>query len=465
MDVQEVAERAACLPLERLEADIVSQAGHLAAAECRWLLNVAEYDRRKGYEQWGCWSCAMWLGWKCGIARRSAQEKVRVARALEGLPLITEAFSKGELSYSQVRALTRVAEPSTEETLVTWARHATGAQLERLVRGYSSCLRRDEEIEEANARHERRYLRSRWDHDGSLLITARLDPEEGRAVLAALEAVEKVRSAERPAASDDPETRRADSPAAARRADAFVAMAETVLVTEPNVRSGGDRYLVVAHVDVGTLADDADGRCELEAGPALAPETARRLACDAGLVAMLDDADGNPLAVGRKTRTIPTPLRRALHSRDKGCRFPGCDRPVAEIHHVEHHARGGETCLANLIGLCWFHHHCVHEGGYGLELDEAGEPQFSRPDGTPIDPAPAYRAVDQAAPSIEELNAEAGLRITAETCGSLWAGDLLDLSLATDDLMWARKRSAERTPDETEDPSWEGGLDPRSRLS
>jgi hypothetical protein len=463
MDVREVAERVACTPLERLEADIVSQAGHLAAAECRWLLHVAEYDRRKGYEQWGCWSCAMWLGWKCGIARRSAQEKVRVARALEDLPLITEAFSKGELSYSQVRALTRVAEPSTEETLVTWARHATAAQLERLVRGYSTCLRRDEEIDEANVRHERRYLRSRWDDDGSLLITARLDPEEGRAVLAALEAVEKVRSAERPAPSEDPETRRADDPAAARRADALVATAETVLATEPKVRSGGDRYLVVAHVDVATLADDADGRCELEGGPVLAPEMARRLACDAGLVAMLDDPEGNPLVVGRKTRTIPTPLRRALHARDKGCRFPGCDRPIAEIHHVEHHARGGKTCLANLIGLCWFHHHCVHEGGYGLEVDEAGEPRFSRPDGTPIHPAPAYRAVDPAAPSIEELNAEAGLYITAETCGSLWAGDGLDLSLATDDLMWERSVPRNARPVNPRNPL--GGLDPRERLS
>jgi hypothetical protein len=112
MDVREVQEQAACRPLERLEADIVSHAGRLAAAECRWLLMVAEYDRRQGWAQWGCWSCAMWPGWKCGIARRSAQEKVRVARALEGLPLITEAFSKGELSYSQVRALTRVAEPT-----------------------------------------------------------------------------------------------------------------------------------------------------------------------------------------------------------------------------------------------------------------------------------------------------------------------------------------------------------------
>jgi hypothetical protein len=235
---------------------------------------------------------------------------------------------------------------------------------------------------------------------------------------------------------------------------------ETAVTTEPKVRAGGDRYLVVTHIDVATLADDADGRCELEDGPALAPETSRRLACDCGLVAMLDDADGNPLAVGRKTRTIPAPLRRAIHARDKCCRFPGCDRPIVDIHHVEHWCQGGETCLANLLGLCGFHHHCVHEGGYGLELDEAGRPRFSRPDGTPIDPEPPARTVDPAAPSIEERNTGAGLQIAAETCGSQWAGDGLDLSLATSDLMYERqlyerRRSAERSLDEPEDPAGE----------
>ncbi len=91
-----------------------------------------------------------------------------------------------------------------------------------------------------------------------------------------------------------------------------------------------DDQVTVLHVDVETLSDDADGRCDLENGPALAPETARRLACDAGVVAMLEDPEGNALAVGKKTRTISAALRRALQNRDQHCRFPGCDRPVAE---------------------------------------------------------------------------------------------------------------------------------------
>jgi hypothetical protein len=136
MDVREDQHQLACLPLGRLEAEITTLAGHLAAAECRWLLMVAEFDRRKGYEQWGCWCASQWLGWKCGLADRAAQEKVRVGRALDDLPAITEAFAKGELSYSQVRALTRVAEPATEADLLMIAGHATAAQLERLVRSY-----------------------------------------------------------------------------------------------------------------------------------------------------------------------------------------------------------------------------------------------------------------------------------------------------------------------------------------
>src|SRR5438876_961315 len=116
------------LPTERLEAEITEFAAHLAAAECRWLELVAEYDRRRAYETWGCISCAYWLNWKCGLDMRSARDKVRVARALEGLPVVRSAFTAGRLSYSKVRAITRVATPGTEAGLVMLAEHATGAQ-------------------------------------------------------------------------------------------------------------------------------------------------------------------------------------------------------------------------------------------------------------------------------------------------------------------------------------------------
>jgi hypothetical protein len=332
MDVREAQHQAACLPLERLEAEITTLAGHLAAAECRWLLMVAEFDRRKGYEQWGCWCASQWLGLKCGLDERAAREKVRVARALDELPAIAEAFGRGQLSYSQVRALTRVAEPATEADLLMIARHATSPQLERLMRAYRGTLRREDESAAVNARHDRRYVRWHWEDDGSFVLVARLDPEDGAVVLAALEAMEKARpggSMEPP--EDEPATRKADRPAAARKADALVAIARASLDGDPE-SGGGDRSQVVVHVDAPVLADnEADGRCELASGPALAPETARRLACDGATVTMVDRPDGTPLDVGRKTRRIALRLRRAVLARDKTCVFPGCGRPVARF--------------------------------------------------------------------------------------------------------------------------------------
>ena len=105
MTVGEATDELADVPTERLEAQITELAGHLAAAECRWLELVAEFDRRKGYEAWGCISCAYWLSWHCGLDLRSARDKVRVARALEDLPRIREAFAAGRISYSKVRAI------------------------------------------------------------------------------------------------------------------------------------------------------------------------------------------------------------------------------------------------------------------------------------------------------------------------------------------------------------------------
>ena len=119
---------------ERLEAEIATLAAHLSAAECRWLQLVAEFDRREAWLQWGCRTCAFWLSWKCGLDIRSAQEKLRVAHALEELPLVTEAFAAGSLSYSKVRAISRIATPENEEALVTLGLRATAAHMESIVR-------------------------------------------------------------------------------------------------------------------------------------------------------------------------------------------------------------------------------------------------------------------------------------------------------------------------------------------
>jgi len=235
-----------------------------------------------------------------------------------------------------------------------------------------------------------------------------------------------------------------------------VAIMESALSDELTERSGGDQYLTVVHVDAETLADDADGRCQIEDGPAIAPETARRLACDTGLVAMLDDPAGNPLVVGKKTRTVPTALRRAVHARDEHCKFPGCDRPIAHVHHIEFWAQGGPTVLTNLIGLCKFHHRCVHEGGYTVEVAEDGTVLFYRPDGQVIDPAPKAR-IDPDDGGIEQRNRDHGLDITATTVTTNWSGDTLDLSLATDNIMWDRRRAQNSTSTPPKNPPTKSG--------
>jgi hypothetical protein len=121
-------------PLELLEREITELATQIHAATCRWLCLVAEYDAREGWAIWGAKTCAQWVSHQCGIAPGSAREQVRVARRLCELPLIRAAFAEGELSYSKVRALTRVANVEREQDLLDLARHATASQLERLLR-------------------------------------------------------------------------------------------------------------------------------------------------------------------------------------------------------------------------------------------------------------------------------------------------------------------------------------------
>jgi Domain of unknown function (DUF222)/HNH endonuclease len=150
---------------------------------------------------------------------------------------------------------------------------------------------------------------------------------------------------------------------AARRADALGLLAESFIENGSAALNGGDRNLVTVHVAAETLRHKTAGCCEIEEGPSIAAETARRLACDASVVAMVEDEDGEPLNVGRKTRTISSPLRRFLNARDRGCRFPGCTNTRwVDAHHIHHWADGGETKPSNLVSLCRLHHRAVHEG-------------------------------------------------------------------------------------------------------
>ena len=205
-----------------------------------------------------------------------------------------------------------------------------------------------------------------------------------------------------------------------------MALADGYLAGARGSRTGGDRYQVVVHVDTATLSGGGDGeRCEIDHGPPLAAATARRLACDASLVHILE-RDGVPLDVGRKTRSIPPALRRALAARDGGCRFPGCtSHRFVDAHHIEHWADGGRTKLDNLVLLCRHHHRLMHEGGYTLTAAPDGRLTFRRPDGRRIVACPQPR---RAGPS--------SLRPTRrpDACVPL-SGDRLDLIRGVDAML------------------------------
>jgi len=381
-----------------LEREIGELAGQIAAATCRWLLLVGEFDHRDEHERQGFACCAHWLAWRCSVSRRTAFEYVRVARALRELPRVTAAFAVGRLSYSKVRALTRVADRDDEQALLAMAEEATAAQLERILLGYATAISADQAAE-ARAR---RHLSTRWEDDGTLRVNGCLPAEEGALLLKALEVVgDRLRDeriadalADTGPADDDGEQRVADRCPAPSTADAIVALADDALAPGGGARerSGGDRYQVVCHIDLADLRDPAAARRNgfVEDRATLAPATVARLACDASVVTIVESA-GEPVSVGRKTRAIPPAIARALRSRDRGCRFPGCgSRRFLDAHHVEHWAAGGETALDNLVQLCRHHHRLVHEARFTIEM-AAGRPLFKRPDGSTIPAAPRLR--------------------------------------------------------------------------
>lgn len=392
------AESLAATTNAALEDDIASLAAQLTAATYQLLALIAEYDRREAWGPGGFRSTVHWLSWRIGLEPSAAREHVRVARALAGVPLIAQAFRRGEVSYSKVRALTRIARPETEGELLAMARAASAAQVERLVRQYrraAVALENDRALVQQDARSLSVY----YDEQGMLVIQGRLPPEQGALVMKALEAAgQELRearataSAEAPASSEGRRDLRDNIRGAARLADALVRVAERALAGGAGDGARPETQVVV-HVDREVLADPAaDGCSHLEHGPRLAAETSRRLACDATVVEMVHTPEGG-LEAGRQRRVVSGPLRRALLARDQGCcQFPGCgNRLGLDAHHAIHWAAGGPTILRNVLCLCRSCHVRVHEGGWRVEADEVGGFHFIHPGGWEVPAAPAMK--------------------------------------------------------------------------
>jgi hypothetical protein len=339
-----------------------------------------------------------------------------VARALSSLPLISDALRLGQLSYSKARALTRVATPETEALLLGMAHDATASQLERICRHFRSALRvaigeRPEDEEHL------RWVRERETASGLVRFDIQVTVDEAAVVRRALEA----------ATSREWKKDRVSAgtrPASLRRADAFVAMAERFLTA--NSTDGAPPVEVVVHVE-----GDADAGGTLDDGTPLHPSTTARLTCDAAVVEVVEDSRGNVLDVGRRRRTIPTRLRRALRLRDRGCRFPGCTNRHVDGHHVVPWSRGGSTSLENLCSLCRRHHVYVHEYGIRIVGEPSGDLRFFRPDGREMT-APIPGTVGESA--LRSRLKEEGIAIDAQTNAPRWDGRAADY----DHIIWTR---------------------------
>jgi hypothetical protein len=425
---------------ERMDRVAVLYA-HITAATRDFLAAVAECDRHRDWSAEGFGSCAEWLAWRVGLGHNAATERVRVARALERLPLTSEAMSSGALSFSKVRALTRVATPEIEAELLTFARAGSTAKLERMVRAWKTLCRDDEQKRE-RLLHGTRRLSVVPDGDGMYVVRGRLSAEDGALLMRALEAASDALYA------GSSEEERTEIEPAQRRADALGLLAERALAAglaggfgeeeeeadgevgapdgedpdcggcgraeparegsdgtgnsraeparpEPGRRarisgSGAGRYQVVLYVEPATVAEAGEpGVSELDDGTRVSAETARRIACDAALVTVQRGANGDVLDVGRRTRRVPPALRRALDARDRGCRFPGCACRFTAAHHIVHWADGGATKLDNLVLLCRRHHRRVHEDGWRVCSDRTGANiVFFTPDGRALADAP-----------------------------------------------------------------------------
>ena len=456
--------------LQRLGNQIAELSARIDAANYELLCQLREFDRGYGWEGWR--SCAHWLNWRTGLDLGAAREKLRVAAALADLNHIAAAMARGQLSYSKVRALTRVATPATEARLLAVALCATAAHVERLVRGW----RRADRDAAPDAEQERlasRALSMQVDEDGMVVLRGRLPAEVGAVLLRAVEAaLEQV-----PASADGGE-----STTAQRRADALGLVAESALAGGLDPGNSADRFQVTVHVQADTLAAReaaGDGKDPSTPGPAtvaaahvsaeIAPdmdtdldaglavieqvgglhlgrETARRVGCDAGVVVLSHGVDGKVLDVGRRTRTVPSALRRALHSRDRGqCQFPGCESRRCDAHHVEHWADGGATRLQNLVLACRFHHRALHEGGSRVVPGDADRQfRFLRPDGAPLPaepPLPSWEGAPLA--PIDARLAAAGISIGPDTATPEWYGESLDLTAALG-VLWEPPATAAR---------------------
>ncbi|TXS95562.1 DUF222 domain-containing protein [Parahaliea maris] len=460
-----------------LARQITLLAGQINAATHRLLKLIAEFDNCKGWSGGGTVrTCAHWLNWQCGIALGAAREKIRVAHRLEELPLIDSAFAKGEISYSKVRAMTRVATADNEDYLLMIARHGTASHMEKLVGKFDKVKKQLSDRRRENEQENNRKLLYYQDDDGMWVIHAKLPPEAGEKVIKALEAVaapiqaEHQQALQESCAADSAGDVSAETFSATvereqresgnrfrellehTRADALVKITEHFLATSaggtsPQALKGAERCQIILHIDIDTLQKSGSTHthgphcCEFEHKQWLSPDTTRRLSCDASLVTVLENNNGEVLNIGRRARTVPPAIRRALALRDKTCRVPGCcESRYVDAHHIQHWADGGETSLNNLVTLCRYHHRLLHQGGFRIEAvpsEGHASPalRFTTPAGSAIKSSLFPQYPDVSAETSALALRKLGPNVEANTIRPYWTGETMDYGMAVDGLL------------------------------
>jgi hypothetical protein len=324
----------------------------------------------------GSITAASWIARTCGMSISSAADRVRVGEHLESLPRVAAALSSGEISYQAASALCHLherlgehREGFDEEEMVGYAREYSVFELRKLCRLAWHVANPDGFFDEAEADFTRRYFHVNQLPDGMFAVDGVLDPVGGAAFKTAVDVLAK------PKGSEDERTARQ------RRADAVGELALHAMEQGMLPR----RHAVKPHINLTMTLEGLKGElgvppADLDLSLPISVRTAERIACDCTMSRVLL-ADSMVIDVGRATRAVSAPTMRALRVRDKGCRFPGCDRQVnwSNPHHLIYWARGGPSKLSNLVLLCYFHHRLVHEGGWQV-LKVGREFKFLPPD-------------------------------------------------------------------------------------
>jgi hypothetical protein len=411
--------------LEALGDEIATFAARIDVAEHALITRLQVFDAHEAWGPAGFKSCAEWLSWRIGVGIKAAREKVRVARALGTLKKVDALFGRGELSYSKVRAITRVATLESEQDFIDIATHSTASQIERLSRAYQRVRDQARGPMELPRNH-RRFVRQSETPGGMTRIEIQLPPEEAAVVWSAMmsamdrEPPPGATNPEAPAEARALVTERSED-IEERRADAIVDVATAYLRHRPRTLGSGYDLFVITTKDQLEHGHDGVGAW-LPDGRPVPLQMARMLASGGSRIDVVMGKQGELLDVGRRTRQIPSAIGRALWLRDGGCRAPNCGRRRhLHAHHIQGWAEGGATKLSNLVLVCSGHHRMLHEGELRAEICDQ-QIVFRNQTGRELPNVPPSRATGHELEELDRYLQEAELDVDAESTLSKWDG-------------------------------------------